>query len=370
MGAALFYNTPLAARSPARLRFVAKNVSIPFMDIKEKLKLSRIDFHALVQKIQSSTGVLALTVIAAIIVMSCTALAIFFVNVRGPEKVMVPEVRGKPLSEALIEMQNKELYPKITLRYSEILGDEGTILDQNPSSGSIVKGYSRVSLVVSRGAVVDQVENYVGTNYDDLKLKFQTLFAGSAKPLIHLAEPIYKADLSDAGTILEQEPTEGTEISEPITLKVIVSRGPNFENTRIPNLIGDSVSDMLQAISRSKIIFEITGRSARGDEKPGTVISQEEFEGEFIKNYTRMNVEFALPSSNSGSESTGIFTAEVNNYPYPVPMRLDVANHEETYTLVNFNHTGGKVTVPYTVPKGSTLTLYVVDKAEHKVQVR
>lgn len=339
-------------------------------DEKKKINLPRINFHKILEKLQTSTGVLVSTVIIAIILMACACLAVFFINVRGPEEVMVPEVRGKQLTEALIEMQNKELYPKITLRYSETFGDEGTILEQSPDAGSIVKGYSRVSLVVSRGAIVDQVENYVGTNYDDLVLKLQTLFAGQTRPLIVLADPEYKADVSDAGTILEQDPPEGTEISEPITLKLIVSRGPNFENTRVPNLRGASVNDVLQAISRSKITFNVSGHIASGGETEGTVVSQQEFENEFIRNYTRMDIEFALPSNRNGDDRTGIFETTVTDYPYPVPMRVDVTTPEETYTLVSFNHIGGKVTVPYTVPKNSTLTLYVVERAVKRIQVR
>ncbi len=177
------------------------------MGSNKKINFSRLDIHKTVEKVQSNSGALALTVLIAVIFMGFSCLIIFFANVKGHEEVMVPEVRGKQLTDALIEMQNKELYPKITLRYSEILGDEGTILDQNPSAGSIVRGYSRVSLVVSRGAVVDKVENYIGTDYDELRMKFQTLFAGSAKPLIVLAKPEYKADASEAGTILQQDPS-------------------------------------------------------------------------------------------------------------------------------------------------------------------
>ena len=341
------------------------------MDIKNKFKPSRISFHAILEKLQTSTLALVLTVVTAIILMTCACLAVFFIHVRGPEEVMVPDVKGKALTDALIEMQNKELYPKITLRYSENPGDEGTILDQTPGAGSIVKGYSRVSLVVSRGVIVDKVENYIGMNYDELKLKLQTLFAGSVKPLIVLANPEYKADVSDAGTILEQDPEEGTEISEPITLKLVVSRGPNFDNTRVPFLKGASVNDMLQTISRSRIIFDFESHTASGSEKAGTVVGQQEFEGEFIKNYTRMSVEFAFPAKDpKETDVYGIFRSDVTDYPYPVPMRVDVTTEEEgTYTLLSFNHTGGSVSIPYKVPKNSTLTLYVVDKAVNKISV-
>ncbi|MDE7383525.1 MAG: PASTA domain-containing protein, partial [Treponemataceae bacterium] len=217
-----------------------------------------ISAKSLLVKLQESGKVLGLLVLLAIIVMVFACFAIFALNVKGPEEVMVPEVRGKELAQALIEMQTKELYPKITLRYSDMPGDEGTILDQDPASGTIVKGYSRVSLVVSRGVVVDHIENYVGMNFDSLKMHLQTLFAGSVRPLIVLANPIYKADISEAGTILEQNPPAGTEISDPVTVKLVVSRGPNFDNTRVPHLVGLSLDEMISLASRSKLIFDFT----------------------------------------------------------------------------------------------------------------
>ena len=340
------------------------------MDIKNKFKPSRISFHAILEKLQTSTLALVLTVVTAIILMTCACLAVFFIHVRGPEEVMVPDVKGKALTDALIEMQNKELYPKITLRYSENPGDEGTILDQTPGAGSIVKGYSRVSLVVSRGVIVDKVENYIGMNYDELKLKLQTLFAGSVKPLIVLANPEYKADVSDAGTILEQDPEEGTEISEPITLKLVVSRGPNFENTRPPKLVGQTINDLLQAITRHKIVFDITGHKAENGEVPGTVVNQEIFDSEFIPNYSRMKVEMALPDGSIDDNVYGIFTQKLPAYPYPVPMRLEATPSEgDPFTIISFSHPGGELTIPYAVPKGTVLSLYVVDKLNSRKAV-
>ena len=150
-----------------------------------------------------------ITFILTLLIMGLSCVGIFFANVKGEEQVLVPNVVGKKWDEALLEMQTKELYPRITLRYSENPDDEGKILEQEPVAGSIVKGYSRVSLVISRGIVVDEVGTYVGKNLDDVRMSLQTLFAGQTKPLIVLAEPEYKPDLSDPGTILEQEPPEG-----------------------------------------------------------------------------------------------------------------------------------------------------------------
>jgi eukaryotic-like serine/threonine-protein kinase len=335
------------------------------------LRVPKVDYHSMLAAIQANGKLLVFTVIAAIFVMMLACLVVFSINVKGPEKVMVPDVVGKDLPSALIEMQAKELYPKIQLRYSDTPGDEGKILEQSPSGGAIRKGYSRVSLVVSRGVVIDHVENYVGQNLDDVRLKLQTLFAGSVRPLIIVASPAYKADASAAGTIIEQDPPEGTGISNPVTVHFIVSRGPNFENTRVPDIIGSTVNDVLQQISRTKLTFDFTSHEATGAEKPGTVVSEQKFTEELVQNYTHVTAEFAMPSKPVNGNVYGIFEDTLTAYPYPVAVKLTAVPEEgDPYTLVTFSHPGGKITIPYAVPAGTELVLFVVDKEHKKITVR
>ena len=227
-----------------------------FNKLKDKKRPElKVGFSESYDKFQANIPAFLGICLCAFALMCFAAFAIFFMNIKGPEKVLVPNVVGKALEDALLEMQVKELYPKISLRYSDTPGDEGTILDQSPDAGAIVKGYSRVSLVVSRGVIVDKVDEYTGMNIEDLRMKLQTLFAGQTRPLIILGEPEYKPDVSDAGTILEQDPPAGTRISEPVTVQLVVSRGPNYENTKAPYLIGQTVNDLLQTITRSKLVF-------------------------------------------------------------------------------------------------------------------
>lgn len=322
--------------------------------------------------LQKNVKTMVAIFLSAFILMLAVACAVFFTVVQGQEKVMVPDVTGKQLTEALIEMQEKELYPKIQLRYSDSTSDAGKILEQNPSSGAIVKAGRRISLVVSRGAIIDHVEDYVGQKLDDVKMQLQTLFAGSANPLIILAEPVYKADVAEPGTILEQTPAPDTIITEPVSLSLIVSRGPQFDNTRVPKLTGRNIESMLSFMPSSKIVYDFTSHTAEGKQKIGTITAQQSFDEEFISNYTRMSVDFAFPEGNTDEEGNiyGIFTDSITNYPYPVPMRIDVISPEgETSTLISFNHPGGDFSVPYKVQKGSVLILYVVDKEHKRINV-
>ena len=337
---------------------------------KDKTKKARKSLAESFNTFQNSIPVIIITFVVSLVIMGLACIGVFFANVKGEEQVLVPNVVGKKWDEALLEMQTKELYPRITLRYSDNPGVEGKILEQDPDAGSIVKGYSRVSLVISRGIVIDEVGDYVGKNLDDVRMSLQTLFAGQTKPLIILAEPEYKPDLSDPGTILEQDPPEGFRITEPVTVQLVVSRGPNYENTRRPYVVGQSINDLLQTIARSKIVFDISGHTATGNEKAGTVVSQQTIDEEFVPNYTRVTVEMALPNDSDDENISGIFQSKIALYPYPVPMRLEAVPEEgNSYTILNFNHPGGNVTIPYSVAKGTTLILYVVDKVTDRLVV-
>ncbi len=332
-------------------------------------KVKRPAFTSFYDKLQASIPALIITIVCALIVMTFVACAIFFANVQGPEQVLVPNITGKSLEDALLEMQVKELYPRINLRYSDTPGDEGTILSQSPEAGAIVKGYSQIDLVVSRGVVTDKVDDYIGQNISEVELKLQELFAGK-KQLIVLAPAEYKPDASDAGTILEQDPPAGTRISEPVTVQLVVSRGPNYENTKAPYLIGQSVNDLLQTITRSKLVFDISSRKAEGDDKAGTVVDQQAFDSEYVPNYTRVSLTMALPHGEYNDNIYGIYSEKVPDYPYPVPMKIEAYPPEgNSYTLLSFNHPGGNVTVPYAVPKGTTLELSVVNKVVSKKTV-
>lgn len=331
---------------------------------------NRTEFKTQIENFRGSGAPLFWTIVITFIVMVIACIAVFFASVHGAEQVMVPNVTGKKLEDALLEMQAKELYPKIQLKYSDVPGDDGTILEQNPGAGAIVKAYRRVSLTVSRGAIVDQVADYIGQKYDDVKMNLQTQFTGQ-KQLIILAEPVYKADLSDAGTILEQDPPAGTQIVDPVTVQLVVSRGQTFENTRRPVVRGKDVNGVLNVMANCKVVYDFTSHIAKAGEKPGTVITEDPFENEFVPNYSRINADFAFPERKAEDKIIyGLFTAQLADYPFDIPVRLDATDKEgNTKTIVTIRHTGKTLTIPYAVAPNTVLTLYVVGKEYSQLRV-
>lgn len=342
-------------------------------DFKKKLLNFGFSLQSNGDENQLSNKALFFICLTAILFMMAITVIVFFVAVKGSEEVLVPNVTGLQLEEGVLEMQVRELYPKIQLRYSDVPGDEGMILEQDPVAGTIVKASRRINLVVSRGVVVNQIEDYTGMKLDDLRIKLQTLFSGS-RTLITIPEPLYKADDSEAGTILGQNPPPGTQISQPVELELVVSRGPSYEQTRVPNLIGLTVPEILAQMSRTKIAFDFTARSATTEEvaagKEGTIIAQAS-SSEFVPNHSRLSAEFVFPTKPVNGDTYGIFTVQLPAYPYALNMQVQAVKADgSTSTLTSFSHPGGLLTVPYALPKGTQLILLVEGRETAKAQVK
>ncbi|MDR1507570.1 MAG: PASTA domain-containing protein, partial [Treponema sp.] len=132
------------------------------------------------------------------------SLSVFFVVVNGKEQVMVPDVTGEDLTQALLKLQGKELYPKIQLRFSNSSEEKGLILEQDPDAGTVVKAERRINLVVSSGLALDKVGNYLGRNISDARADIAAL------PLLSIKEPfMYQYAREAAGTIIQQNPPAG-----------------------------------------------------------------------------------------------------------------------------------------------------------------
>lgn len=330
--------------------------------ILDTLKKCRTNFQTQMENIKNGGASLVWTVIITFVVMVIICLFVFFASVQGAEKVMVPNVVGKTLTNALLEMQEKELYPKIQLRYSDEIGDAGQIIEQDPIAGAIVKAYRRVTLTVSRGVAVEQIDDYIGKNLEEISQTLNKEFNNEFS-LIKLAKPSYKIDDSSKGTILMQYPEPGTEIYDPTTLYFIVSNGTEIPLAKVPNLLGNSIKSVLAKISQTNITFDFSATEAQNSQQNDSVISMGNADEE-IAEFSRVKVNFAFSTKKANDENIkGIFSYVLPEYPIPVSVELQAKDTEGKVTnLVRLNHPGKELTIPYEVKKGSTLSLYVLDE--------
>jgi len=304
------------------------------------------------------------------------AVSVFFISVRGAEQVMVPNVQGYELTSALLELQVKELYPRIQLRYTQSSADRGLILEQAPPPGTIVRAGRRIQLVISQGAIINTVENYVGRNIEDVRVELYSLSVAhtfspggvlGAQP-ITLREPVmYQFSPEPAGTILQQRPEPGSSITGPTVLELVVSRGSEHVVTRIPNLVGLGITDTLDQISFSGIDFEFSIRPAQTGETPGTVVAQNPAGDTITTADTRVAITLTPPDNIPPGHVFGMFTFDMAINPYPLWTRLEgVRPDGESQRLLMVQYAGGRLTVPYVQPPGTVLILYMLNREIHR----
>ncbi|MFQ3547066.1 MAG: PASTA domain-containing protein [Termitinemataceae bacterium] len=323
-----------------------------------------IDFDAIETYVGNHLRFFISAAISLMIFIALISLMAFMLTIRGAEQTMVPNVKGKELTQALLELQAKELYPKIQLRYSNNVADKGTILEQDPGPGTIVKAGRRIHLVVSRGMVIDKVENYIGQQLDDVKIHLQTLVSASGRPLLSLREPpLYAYSSQPVGTILEQKPEPGTDIDGPVRLEFVVSRGPENAMIKVPDLIGLPLQDAFERIRQSGVAFVFSMRQVQNRETPGTVVSQLPAGQTVMAANTRLNLVVAAPAKVPEGEVFGLFAKTLPEYPYPLEVRLDaLLPNGERRRIITVNHPGGDFTVPYQLPKGTVMILSVLNR--------
>jgi len=293
----------------------------------------------------------------------------FFLVLRGNEKVLVPDVRNMEITDALIQLQERELYPRISLRFTDNPLDKNTILEQNPVPGTIVKAGRRIKLTVSKGAVLDKIENYVGQDIEAVKLHLQSLFAAS-RPLVTIREPVlYVFDDKPAGTILEQKPLPGTEISGPAVLDLVVSKGPETKSAEVPDFIGKTISDAVAAAETSPFVIDFSMRKAKTGEPLGVAVEQSLKAGSQSKLTERIKVVISAPEPVKGIVN-GIYVYMLPEYPYPVPVKLEAIKPQgQRVTIGSFKHPGGNFSVPFSLPAGSSLILTALNKEIAKSEV-
>ncbi len=314
--------------------------------------------------------VFALFLVGLMALMVLTGVGVFFLALRGAEQTLVPDVRGIELPEAMIKLQERELYPRLSLRFTDNPADRNKVLEQTPAAGTIVKAGRRIQLTVSRGAVIDRIGDFTGKNLDETKINLQTIFA-SSHALVTIREPVvYVYDKAEPGTILQQKPQAGTEVSGPVELEFVVSKGPEKAKVQVPSFMDFSLSDAITAAGKSPVTVEFAMRPAQKGEKAGTVVGQLPVSGTETDSGGRVSVTIAAPEKQKGMIA-GLFVHELPVYPYAVPVNLAALKPSgERTVLAAFNHSGGKFTIPFFLPENTVLVLSVLDKEVSRADVR
>ena len=316
------------------------------------------------KKIEDNASVIILTSIIMLVVVVLVSVVVFFAYLKTEDQVLVPNVEGSTLEDALLELQAKELYPRLQLRFSDDPSERGRVLSQSPTAGTVAKAGRRIMLVVSRGTVIEQVDNYVGKNIKDVKNLFASIFTSNAKKLLIIKEPyMYRSDEAPEGTILEQNPPAGTEISSTMEIEFVVSKGNSVEEVQVPNFVDMDLRRLYQALSSVPLNFSFVS-GASSDVSVPCVAEQSIAQGENVAPYSRIQLKLAFPEKQEGHLVFGVYYTDLPRYPYPITISCDVVNPDGTKdNIAEFPHYGGAFQFPYYLEHGSIVTITALNDA-------
>ncbi|MCL2878893.1 MAG: PASTA domain-containing protein [Treponema sp.] len=324
----------------------------------------RIDFDSIEGYIANHLKLFIAMTVGILVLVGIVALVIFSIAVRGAEQTLVPDIQGKQLTEALLELQEKELYPRIQLRYSQNANDRGQILEQDPLPGTIVKAGRRIRLVVSQGVVISKVDTYIGRDLNEVRMDIQTIDSGLPQPLLSIKEPVmYEFSGQAPGLVIEQKPLPGADISGPLQLEFVVSKGPENTTVTVPRFTGLSISAALKMISSGNINFHFSVRSVRDKEKYETVVDQSPDPDSKVNAGAVVQLTITPPEKLKDGEVFKLFHYAIPLNPYPLSVSLDaVYPSGDRAQIITVNYAGGDFTAPCRVPAGTVLILSMLNR--------
>ena len=286
--------------------------------------------------------------IGIILIMVISSLIAFFLTIEGEEQTLVPDVGGMELENAMIELQDKGLNGYVQLRVSPNPADKGTVLNQDPGPGSLVKVGRRVELRVSKGPVIDEVENFIGMMLSEVDLRLQSM-STIYGAILKIKEPVMEVySESPAGTILEQKPPPGKKISRLTELELVVSRGPQGSLVTVDDYIGLPFYEALMVFSQTNAPFVFSHQRAEGEEEPGTIISQSPAAGKDVEPGTLMQFIIATPEELPENMAFDILQRILPDYPVPIDLSIEVINPAgDTRLIAAMKHPGGLISIPY-----------------------
>lgn len=295
----------------------------------------------------------------------------FFIVVDGQEDTKVPNLEGLKLSEAIIKLQDRALYPKLTLKNSAP-NEKGMIISQDISPGSVVKAGRLIGLTASLGGVIDSVGSYEGQTLRAVKAELQKVFAGSSsEPLLIIGQAVEVDSEEPEGTILSQNPKSGTEITDITEIIFHVSRGKQESSYIVPTMKGLSYADGLSKITQWPIKYRFSVRNKKNNEESGMIVAQTPDRGTTVPWSTVVEMVMTRPEDYPSNFSFGLLEIVVPTSPVSVPMNLQRVKNDGSVEFIFESRTlGGALTIPYLEEVGSRLIVTVNDTEIQSFTVR
>ena len=211
----------------------------------------------------------------------------------GKPKTHVPDVVGKSRDEAVAEIVGAKLKANVVAVNS--LKPVNEVLAQAPKPGTELIENATVRINVSKGPRPVAVPNVVGSAFETAQSQLQGVGFAVAREDVE--------DTADAGIVVGQNPTGGTQLGKGSVVTLQVSKGP--ATSQVPDVTSQTEADARAQLKASGFGTQVVEEIVEDQTLDGRVLSQDPEGGTDAKEGTAVVIvvgRFQAPAETTPTE--------------------------------------------------------------------
>lgn len=305
------------------------------------------------------------SILGVIVFAVLIGITVLIVAFRAPETMIIPDLRNMTLADAVETLQSRGLEVRVQQRFHSDPSLRGKVVEQSPEPGGVIRAERAISLIVSKGAVLNAVGDYKGRRVDEVREELRAAFASFDQLLrIEDSKISYIFDEAPAGTILGQAPAAGTDLSEPTVLELLVSRGPEVTRESLANYITQPYTQVILALAQKNQPFTFSLGERSNVVSPGVIMTQSPEPGTLVDTTTAVELTVQPPRSLARNQVFDIFERTLPSYGATVDILVEVQGQDsQREQLFRMKHPGGPFSFPYQTAVGNQI-IVSIDGAE------
>ncbi len=228
--------------------------------------------------------VIALGLFLGIAYFSFNRLMELLVHSKG--EIMIPDLLGKTISEAIKITSEQEIYIKLIGEQHNEKIPPGSIISQQPPPGMVVRKGKVVKVIISSGGEMVYVPDVVGKSFrqTELILRQEGLLLGE--------ETLVYSNKVKKDFVVAQDPEPGEIVRKGAMVNLVLSQGPAslVEVPLMPNLVGQSIHKVRNILEEVGLTLGEIKWVVNNTLAEGTVIKQSPLPGEVMAEETEVHL--------------------------------------------------------------------------------
>lgn len=197
--------------------------------------------------------------------------------VKHGDETTIPSVMENPVDEARAQLEEKGFIVIIQDSLFDSHYPAGTVIDQNPYPGAVVKEGRRVYLTVSIGETPIIMPKLINVSPREAELTLRTFG-------LEINERYYEpSDIYPEGVVIGQSFPQGQLVPKGTKIDITISLGKLKDDFTVPDLVGKSLQEARQRLKLVNIKVGEVIYEERDNILPETVLAQSLSPGSMVE---------------------------------------------------------------------------------------